>query len=189
MTLTSKKIQEMQDKGNSFKNSRKAKKNSKIDRRQKIIEYHIKIQSDLKELSQRLKKYYKLHRSSFYEISEFRDYIMCLFMSNDKARYFYDFIQGIKKKIKLVPSKRDLEEIEASEDSNKALTKKESNRPRRPNPSQSAQVGEQEEEAGFVQRVLGLVVQQHHHGRRHVPHRARALLQRRLQEPGPLRRV
>lgn len=125
VSLTRKKIQEMQAKGNSFKNSRKTKKHSKNDRRQKIIEYHVKIQADLNELTQKLKKNYKLHRTSFYEISEFRDYTMCLYMSNEKARYFFDFIQTIKKKIKYVPSKRDLEEIEASEDSSKDPIKKE----------------------------------------------------------------
>ena len=112
-------------KGNNFKNSRKKKKNSKSDRRQRIIDYHIKIKADLNELALKLKKNYKLHQINFYEISEFRDYIICLFMLKEKAEYFYEFIQNIKKKIKYTPMK--LDENEASEDSNHAFNKKDGN--------------------------------------------------------------
>jgi hypothetical protein len=124
LIIESKKIEELKASGNQSKNSRKNKRQPKSDRKMKIIDYYIKCKSDLKELTQKLKKNYKLYRTNFYEISEFRDYIICLFMFKEKAKYYYEFIQSIKKKIKYVPNKKELDDIEASEDSNKALTKK-----------------------------------------------------------------
>lgn len=101
------------------------KKHFKNDRLQKIVDFHVKVRADLRDVTAGLKKNYKLHRARFYEVSEFRDYVVCLYMSKEKARYFFDLIQATKNKIRAPAAKRELEEIEASEDSSKALTKKE----------------------------------------------------------------